>query len=335
MPELRATHLPVVLLYHRVGAASVDPWALAVSPEHFSQHLDVLSAGTVVPLCDMLQSLQCGTLTPGTVAITFDDGYAETASIVQPMLERYDAPATFYLPTGAINSRDEFWWDELESVVLISERLPARLSIEIDGQQLDWESAGNEHQAWTAEDVRRANQWRAWEDPLPSPRHALYRDLWQRCQRLTDSVRKSIMREVRVWAGGARPARATHRTLTNDEVCELASSRVVDIGAHTVTHPALAALSCFEQRLEIEPSKRGLEDLTGQPIRTFAYPFGRRVDYTEETVSLVRMAGFEGACSNFSGSIAAGVDPFQLPRIFVQDWDGDELSRRLASLARG
>jgi peptidoglycan/xylan/chitin deacetylase (PgdA/CDA1 family) len=143
------------------------------------------------------------------------------------------------------------------------------------------------------------------------------------------------MREVRVWAGGARPARATHRTLTNDEVCELASSRVVDIGAHTVTHPALAALSCFEQRLEIEPSKRGLEDLTGQPIRTFAYPFGRRVDYTEETVSLVRMAGFEGACSNFSGSIAAGVDPFQLPRIFVQDWDGDELSRRLASLARG
>lgn len=329
---MRSTHLPVVLLYHRVGAAAVDPWALAVSPMHFSEHLDVLAGGTVVSLRDLLPMLKAGTLAPGTVAITFDDGYAETVSIVQPLLQRGGMAATFYLPTDAVNSPREFWWDELEDLILISERLPDHLSIEINGQTLDWGAAGHE-EARTDEGRRRARQWRAWEDPVPSPRHALYRALWQRCQRLSASGRDRVLRDLRLWSGGARPARATHRTLTSNEVRELARTQGMDIGAHTVTHPALAALPLWEQRLEIERSKHRLEELTGQPVRTFAYPFGRRVDYTDETVSLVRMAGFESACSNFSGAIVEAVDPFQFPRLFVQDWDGDEFNRQLTSLA--
>jgi peptidoglycan/xylan/chitin deacetylase (PgdA/CDA1 family) len=335
LPALQSTHLPVVLLYHRVGAAAVDPWALAVSPHHFSEHLEVLTGGTVVSVSDIIKRLQGGPLLPGMTAITFDDGYAETVSIVRPLLERHGLPATFYVPTGAVNSPREFWWDELESLVLISKRLPLRLSLEIDGQPLDWESADQEPEPGTDEEQRRAQQWRAWEDPAPSPRHELYRELWRRCQRLTATSRERVLGDLRLWAGHSGPARPTHRTLTHNEVRDLASSRVADFGSHTVTHPALAALPLSEQRAEIETGKHGLEDLTGEPARTFAYPFGRRVDYSDETVRLVRRAGFEGACANFNGAIVEGVDPFQLPRLFVQDWDGDEFARLLASLTHG
>ncbi len=38
----RAETCGVILMYHRIAPIGVDPWELAVTPEHFAQHLDVL-----------------------------------------------------------------------------------------------------------------------------------------------------------------------------------------------------------------------------------------------------------------------------------------------------
>jgi hypothetical protein len=51
--------------------------------------------------------------------------------------------------------------------------------------------------------------------------------------------------------------------------------------------------------------------------------------------SLVREAGFDCACSNVPDIVRPRTDPFQLPRFEVQNWEGQELEKRLMSWFEG
>src|SRR5258707_784388 len=95
----------VVLLYHRIARIERDPWSLCVTPEHFAEHLDVLRAWRRV----RLDQIGSGRL---SVAITFDDGYADNLHEAARLLIRSDTPATFFLATGYLGGAREFWWDE-------------------------------------------------------------------------------------------------------------------------------------------------------------------------------------------------------------------------------
>src|SRR5262249_50340241 len=102
------------------------------------------------------------------------------------------------------------------------------------------------------------------------------------------------------------------------------------IGAHTVTHAALAKIPLAEQRNEIAGSKRKLESICGRSVTSFSYPYGRNTDYTKASVALVRAAGFTSACSNVVGVVDAWASRCERPRLQVGNWDGEELCRRLA-----
>jgi hypothetical protein len=78
---------------------------------------------------------------------------------------------------------------------------------------------------------------------------------------------------------------------------------------------------------EIAGSKAQLEDIIGRPVTSFSYPHG---EYSVETVELVRRAGFQGASTTNFKCVMSGMDPFQLPRFQVDDWNGEEFLRRLA-----
>jgi peptidoglycan/xylan/chitin deacetylase (PgdA/CDA1 family) len=110
----------------------------------------------------------------------------------------------------------------------------------------------------------------------------------------------------------------------------LAASDLMTLGSHTRTHPVLSALPPAVQRDEILGGKRDLEDVAGRRVQSFAYPYGRRTDYSDETVALVREAGFACACANVAGAVDASADGFELPRLEVRDWDGEEFGRRLS-----
>jgi peptidoglycan/xylan/chitin deacetylase (PgdA/CDA1 family) len=149
-------------------------------------------------------------------------------------------------------------------------------------------------------------------------------------RRLRDPVRRAALDDLARWAGGDRPARPSHRTLSNDGVRELARGTLIDIGAHTATHSRLSVLSSSEQRQELVSSRQYLEGILGRTVTAMSYPFGGRDDYTPLTVSLARDAGFSCACTSASGSVRAGADLLQLPRCFVRDLSGRQFATMMS-----
>jgi peptidoglycan/xylan/chitin deacetylase (PgdA/CDA1 family) len=105
----------LVLAYHRVASVPWDPAGLCVSPERFAEQMAVLCERfEPVSLAELLAGLERGRLRRRSVAVTFDDGYADNLLRAKPMLERFGIPATVFVTTGPLDEQRELWWDELE-----------------------------------------------------------------------------------------------------------------------------------------------------------------------------------------------------------------------------
>jgi peptidoglycan/xylan/chitin deacetylase (PgdA/CDA1 family) len=157
----------------------------------------------------------------------------------------------------------------------------------------------------------------------------LYQEIHPLIKQIDVARRELWLKQMRDWAGIAEEGRATHRVMAINELQKLASSGLVTIGAHSVTHAPLAALSCDEQQREIVESKRRLEELTGREVTVFSYPFGGKGDYTRETVRLCRKAGYVRTASNFPGQVHRWTDPFQIPRHLVRNWPLEIFQRKI------
>jgi peptidoglycan/xylan/chitin deacetylase (PgdA/CDA1 family) len=289
----------VVLLYHRIAHIEPDPWSLCVTPEHFAEHLDVLRSWSRVRL-DQVES-------PGrlSAAITFDDGYADNLHEAARLLVRSDTPATFFLATGYLGGTREFWWDELERIVFH----PPGIRVPFH------DSSGGTKVVC---------------DPNV-PKLSTYFEIYEKLQPLDHNVRLCLLDRLLDWSGLTATGRESHRSLTMDEVMRLCSEGLFEIGAHTITHPLLAAQPLESQYEELRESKAWLENLLGDRVASFSYPYGGSGHYTPETVRAVAGTGFVRACSTSAHPVNRNDGPYELPRFNVTDMNGEQFERFLFS----
>jgi peptidoglycan/xylan/chitin deacetylase (PgdA/CDA1 family) len=303
---------------------------LCVSPHNFAEHLEVIRKHNLrISFQKLYEAIQEQQLPRRSVTITFDDGYADNLHKAKPLLERYDVPATIFISTGTVCRDREFWSDELERILLQPGTLPKTLSLKIGGNSHCWQLGDAAH--YSDEEYRRHLRWSAWDRETPTPRHDLYRALDKLMQPLLLEEQQDVLDALLALSGAEPKYRQSHRFLSPEEVVILAEDGLVEIGAHTVTHPMLAALPPSLQQTEIEQSKLKLEEITARSVTRFAYPYGADTHYTADTVSIVRNAGFTAACSASSGIVRRGADLFQLPRMYVHDWSGEEFEERLSN----
>lgn len=278
----------IVLIYHRVLPVP-DP-LLADEPDavEFAAQMDLVAdMFRVLPLADAVEAIGRGTLPARALAITFDDGYANNLEVAAPILAARGMTASFFIATGFVDG-GAMWND------LVIEAL---------------------RQAPEEFDLGSLDLGRYLLSDMPARRQALdeilgklkYRELPERLQLAAELARLAGVGD------GRRPM------MSESQLRELAGLGM-DVGAHCVRHPILARLAPEEARREIFDSKARLESITGQPVRTFAYPNGRPgVDYGAEHVAMVREAGFATAVTTAWGAASRGIDRWQVPR--VAPWD--------------
>jgi peptidoglycan/xylan/chitin deacetylase (PgdA/CDA1 family) len=94
----RADPEVVVLMYHAVDSSG---WKLAVTPEMFEQQVQYIAHnGLGTSLREVVAYIKGEReFTRQTVAITFDDGYRDLLTTVLPILEKYNVPATVFVPS--------------------------------------------------------------------------------------------------------------------------------------------------------------------------------------------------------------------------------------------
>ena len=312
-------------MYHRVARPDMDIWELAVSPAHFQQQLRVMQqVGNVIPAAELIERLQNGTLKKNSIVITFDDGYIDNFTHASPLLSKYQLPATFFIISENAALAREFWWDELASLLLLSKKLPALFSLAICAEII--EANLTYEQYLTNELQQKHQQWKASSEVPPSRRAQLFYELWLHLKTLASSKQQQLLHQIRVWANLHAVVRPDYLTITRSQLQELNANPLFTIGAHTVTHPALAYQQVALQHHELVTSKQELEQAIGQKVALLAYPFG---SYNAATITTAAEVGFSAAFTTEAKTVTKKTECHQVGRFQVNDWDGESFRWQL------
>jgi peptidoglycan/xylan/chitin deacetylase (PgdA/CDA1 family) len=296
----------VILLYHRVAEPEHDPLSLSVSPANFAEQLDVVrdTFGAAT-----LQEVAEGS--PG-VAITVDDGYADSLHTMLPALRRAGVPATLFVSTGHVAAGRAFWWDVVPRLLDAAPDDAGPLLLTLDGDT----------RAWPA---RTANE----RDEARRHLHA-----WLQARSPEDIA--SALRAIATWAGAAGDPLvpvADERPLTLEELRRLATDGFITIAAHGRSHRSLASTPPEARREEIAGSGDDLARWLGSQPRAFSYPFGvPGTDVDQATAETVRSVGYELGVANAPGLVGPASDRFVLPRFVAKNTDGDAFAAWLQRL---
>ncbi len=296
----------LILGYHRVVDLAHDEYDVCVTPEHFAEQMEaVRKYAHPLRLTELVQLLREGSVPPKSVAVTFDDGYADNLYEAKPVLEKYEVPATVFVCTGYAGK--EFWWDELERLVISSQAELGALRLQMRENRFQWDQPNASPEAGL-ESRREFHQ-------------ALYNFLLA----LDVEDQSQAMDTIRSWAS-VSSNETTARAMTHEELLQLTKGGLIEIGAHTRYHPMLPRLSLERQSEEIVSSKQDLENLLGRRVDGFAYPNGRA---TDDAKRIVREAGFAFACTSLHDVVRPAHDLHELTRFWQKDVGGDKFLRGL------
>jgi peptidoglycan/xylan/chitin deacetylase (PgdA/CDA1 family) len=288
--RLRSSSAAIVM-YHGVTdqVLPVPSWC-QLPAAAFGEQIEYLARHyTLLPLREIVDRMERRLPLPSRpAAVTFDDGFRNVLSTALPVLQRHQVPATVFLVTGLVGTRQPAWPDRLFLTVA-----------DYPDQRLEW-------------------QGRTWELRNPLDRLNAYRDLASQLKRLPGVQKEEELRQLTEHLGGYPMVTGDSplATLDWDEVDQLAHTGLIDFGSHTHTHPILSRCTAATQEAELRTSRDLLRERLGR-ADLFAYPNGGADDFTPETRQLLSDLGYRAAVSTISGLNTLNTDPYGLRRVAV------------------
>lgn len=119
--------------------------------------------------------------------------------------------------------------------------------------------------------------------------------------------------------------------LNENQIKEMLSSGLVELGAHTLDHLYLKSVSDNVAEKQIIKSKKDLEEKFGVEIKTFAYPYGA---FNNRTVEIVKESGYVAAVSVIPGIIQSSDNLFYLNRVRPGLFSDNNIVKVLSSMSK-
>jgi peptidoglycan/xylan/chitin deacetylase (PgdA/CDA1 family) len=286
----RKSRRGIVLMFHEIYADN-DALARAFGSGATTALLEAVivhlrkTGWSILSLDAALARLDEAGRAPPFAVLTFDDGYRDTLSQALPVLQRYRAPFTLYVPTGAVTRELPAWWLALRTLFQSRERVDiAAMGATFECPDLDGRQRGYAAvRDWVHQDYARARllepTFQAYGISLPAVNDACFMD--------EDSLRS------------------------------LARNSLATIGAHTATHTALSALSAADAERELTGNRDYLQGLLDRPVSHLAYPYGGARACGAREFAMAAALGFQSAVTTRFGAVADAhrARRHQIPRV--------------------
>jgi peptidoglycan/xylan/chitin deacetylase (PgdA/CDA1 family) len=222
------------------------------------------------------------------IAVTLDDGYRDNFQHAWPVFRRHSVPFTIYVCAGFCDRTSELWWEALDRIVANAESVPVPGAE--NGQHIPAGSTGEKLKAYEF-----------WKDWLTTE--------------ADEALQRVAIRELCAAHGLDLAALAHELVMDWDEVREIAADPLASIGAHTLTHPALARLAPNAAFQEMSASADRIASETGRRPTSIAFPYGHRAAAGAREAGLAEQAGFAASLTTRPGHLVANGSHHGLPRV--------------------
>lgn len=269
----------VIFMLHRVLPASGEPFQphryLEVTPDFLQEA--ILAARRngyeIVSIDEARRRLdQPGNDMP-FACFTLDDGYRDNFEHAYPVFRKHQAPFTVYVPTAFPDGEGEMWWVALERVIASADRL----EVTIGGESLSFDAADTKQ------------------------KYEAYQGVYWKLRALPEPEQRAVVRELCSRNGIDMKAMCRELIMSWDEIRQLAADPLTTIGAHTVSHFAVAKLDDDTARREMKESADAIERELGQRPAHFCFPYGDETSAGPRDFRIARELGFSTAVTTRKG----------------------------------
>jgi peptidoglycan/xylan/chitin deacetylase (PgdA/CDA1 family) len=262
-----------IIMYH--GISGKDAAVFADQLSYLSRNFRIVS------LANMLEQIKAnGSPAADEVVLTFDDGLRNNFSVVYPLLQKFKAPATFFVCPGLITSGKWLWNHE------------ARCRLTTLGR------------------VRLKELSRRLLAPSSSVEGLI---AWMKT--LSFQERRHAEEFIAVATRRFCPSASQHsaHAMMSWEELQSLDPELVTVGSHSFSHPILTTLLDEQLDFEMRESRRHLEEKLHRPVPFFCYPNGA----LDSRVHASAQKYYEAAVSTEAGTVGRDQlpDKHRLPRI--------------------
>jgi len=307
-----------IVKYERISSDSLDNELIVTStsihPLEFRKQLEYLKINCeVISLNQLIKLIRTGQeISPATVVITFDGGFRNNFEAALPVLKELALPATFFIPTEFIGTKQLIWQDQIAAAISLfvdsGREFPVLSSIEGEiALQLKESFARIKNKVLLARGVVAAVEF------------------------VTPADRVTCLEEISSLIEGIRFEEPDRYFMTWDEVraCQAAGIEIGSLGRYGVS---LLELNKEELAEELHLSYETLFNNGIEPSRVFALPRG---SITADSEQFLFEMGFpyvvgEGFFSPFPSNQKTQI----LKRILVNNSNSKPLAKFICRVAQ-